>query len=81
MIRTQIEVAKQLYQQDHDMMDLHEREDEDGEDEVSPREVGHNIYILAHQVRSQIMKVLEDSQECYGMFYFMSKSRWHSIRL
>lgn len=36
----QVEVIKKAYNQ----------ESEEGEGEVSPREVGHNIYILAQQV-------------------------------
>lgn len=49
----QVEVIKKAYMQGE--IEVEEPEEgEDGEEEhsASPRNVGHNIYILAHQVRS-----------------------------
>lgn len=42
----QVEIIKKAYNQ--------ESEDSE-EDEVSPREVGHNIYILAQQVTQELL--------------------------
>lgn len=50
---SQVEVIKKAYMQGE--IEVEEPEEgEDGEEEhsASPRNVGHNIYILAHQVRS-----------------------------
>lgn len=50
----QVEVIKKAYMQGE--VEVEEPEEgEDGEEEhsASPRNVGHNIYILAHQVRSK----------------------------
>ncbi|XP_064633177.1 inositol 1,4,5-trisphosphate receptor-like isoform X3 [Lineus longissimus] len=48
-----LDVAKQAFYQDSlgdmESIDL-DREDDHGDEEVSPREVGHNIYILSHQL-------------------------------
>lgn len=51
----QVEVIKKAYMQGE--IEVEEPEEgEDGEEEhsASPRNVGHNIYILAHQVRSRV---------------------------
>ncbi len=53
-----MEVIKKAYQQ--------EAENEEGE--VSPREVGHNIYILALQVDHYIIKIY------FGELFFMTAS-------
>lgn len=47
----QVEVIKKAYMQG-EIEVTEPEEDEDGEEEhsASPRNVGHNIYILAHQV-------------------------------
>lgn len=42
----QVEIIKKAYNQESEEGE----EGEEEEDEVSPREVGHNIYILAQQV-------------------------------
>lgn len=50
----QVEVIKKAYMQGE--IEVEEPEEgEDGEEEhsASPRNVGHNIYILAHQVRKK----------------------------
>lgn len=50
----QVEVIKKAYMQGE--IEVEEPEEgEDGEEEhsASPRNVGHNIYILAHQVRNK----------------------------
>lgn len=48
----QVEVIKKAYMQGEVEPEEPAEEDEDGEEEhaASPRNVGHNIYILAHQV-------------------------------
>ena len=52
-----MEVIKQAYQQDNEGT---EEEEEVGgveeEEAISPKEVGHNIYILAHQVRPRAQR-------------------------
>lgn len=51
----QVEVIKKAYMQGE--IEVEEpQEDEDGEEEhsASPRNVGHNIYILAHQVITKL---------------------------
>ncbi len=56
----QVEVAKQAYYQ-AEVMDDEEEDDEEGDDEdesANPRDVGHNIYILAHQVSHQNINFL-----------------------
>ncbi|XP_071509549.1 inositol 1,4,5-trisphosphate receptor-like [Diadema antillarum] len=54
-----VEVMKQAYQQEEVERDEEEDiGDDDDEDATSPREVGHNIYILAHQL-SQHNKELQ----------------------
>ena len=45
----QVDVAKQAYYQAEGMEEEEELDDEDDES-ANPRDVGHNIYILAHQV-------------------------------
>lgn len=47
----QVEVIKKAYMQGEIEVE-HNDDDQDGEEEhaASPRNVGHNIYILAHQV-------------------------------
>lgn len=55
----QVEVIKKAYMQGE--IEVEEpQEDEEGEEETaaSPRNVGHNIYILAHQVRQQLTLAL-----------------------
>lgn len=50
-----MEVIKKAYMQGE--IEVEEPEEgEDGEEEhsASPRNVGHNIYILAHQVRNKV---------------------------
>ena len=44
----QVDVAKLAYQQDEV---IEEEDDDDDDDKTNPRDVGHNIYILAHQVK------------------------------
>ena len=48
----QVDVSKQAYHQAEAMDDEDDGEEEDEEEEeaANPRDVGHNIYILAHQV-------------------------------
>ena len=54
---SQVEVIKQAYQQEDIEVDEDDEIGGDDEEEpISPREVGHNIYILAHQVRKEILK-------------------------
>lgn len=48
-------------------------EDEGGDDGVSPKDVGHNIYILAHQVShfiSYIIANLINCVLCHDLLYF-----------
>lgn len=51
-VHMQVEVIKKAYMQGEVEPEEPAEEDEDGEEEhaASPRNVGHNIYILAHQV-------------------------------
>lgn len=51
MFGVQVEVIKKAYMQGEIEVE-HNDDEEDGEEEhaASPRNVGHNIYILAHQV-------------------------------
>lgn len=43
----QVDVMKNAYNQGLEC----DHEEENGDDGISPKDVGHNIYILAHQVR------------------------------
>ncbi len=43
-------MSKQAYYQAEGMDDEEDLEEEDEEESANPRDVGHNIYILAHQV-------------------------------
>lgn len=46
----QVDVMKDAYKQG-----LQSEDDDDGMgDEIKPKDVGHNIYILAHQVKEKI---------------------------
>ncbi len=51
LVGVQVEVIKKAYMQGEIEVE-HNDDDENGEEEhaASPRNVGHNIYILAHQV-------------------------------
>lgn len=50
----QVDVMKDAYKQG-----LQSEDDDDGMgDEIKPKDVGHNIYILAHQVTEKIKLVL-----------------------
>lgn len=54
-VRVQVEVIKKAYLQGEvEIEDTREEEENEEEDHdaASPRNVGHNIYILAHQVFS-----------------------------
>lgn len=54
-LRVQVEVIKKAYLQGEVEFQGTQEEEDDGEEEhdaASPRNVGHNIYILAHQVFS-----------------------------
>ena len=54
-------MAKQAYHQAEAMDEEAEEGDEDDEDEeetANPRDVGHNIYILAHQVYTSCIYLL-----------------------
>ncbi len=68
-----MEVIKKAYQQ--------EAENEEGE--VSPREVGHNIYILALQVDHCIIKILLWKNVFFmtatDYFYFVSNTWFEEI--
>ena len=47
----QVDVSKQAYYQTDQVEDDEDADDgDDDEDSANPRDVGHNIYILAHQV-------------------------------
>lgn len=46
-LRVQVEIIKKAYNQESEEYE---------EDEVSPREVAHNIYILAQQVTSSLIE-------------------------
>ena len=48
----QVDVAKHAYHQE-DMLD-DDDDDDDDDEKINPRDVGHNIYILAHQVGHNI---------------------------
>ena len=49
-LHLQVDVAKQAYHQAEAMEEDEDDEDDDDEEEkTNPRDVGHNIYILAHQ--------------------------------
>lgn len=55
----QVEVIKKAYLQGEvEIEDTKEEEDNEEEDHdaASPRNVGHNIYILAHQVFCQLLE-------------------------
>lgn len=59
----QVEVIKKAYLQGEVEFEDTKEEEDNGEEEehdaASPRNVGHNIYILAHQVcRSSLQNVL-----------------------
>ena len=56
----QVDVAKQAYYQAEGMEEEEELDDEDDES-ANPRDVGHNIYILAHQVKLHLHLVLISS--------------------
>jgi hypothetical protein len=58
----QVDVAKQAYHQEDTMAEAEEEgDDEEEEESTNPRDVGHNIYILAHQVNSRdICLILAD---------------------
>ncbi len=43
-------MSKQAYYQGEGMDEEEDLEEEDEEESANPRDVGHNIYILAHQV-------------------------------
>ena len=45
-----MDVAKQAYYQAETMEEEEGEEEDDDEESANPRDVGHNIYILAHQV-------------------------------
>ena len=50
-----MEVIKKAYMQGEiEVEEPQEGEDEEEEHSASPRNVGHNIYILAHQVSRQL---------------------------
>lgn len=49
----QVDVSKQAYYQAEQMEDEEETEDDEEDESANPRDVGHNIYILAHQVTSK----------------------------
>lgn len=52
----QVEVIKKAYMQGEiEVEEPQEGEDEEEEHSASPRNVGHNIYILAHQVSCQVL--------------------------
>lgn len=63
-VPVQVEVIKKAYLQGEveieDTKEEEENEEED-HDAASPRNVGHNIYILAHQVFSLFLDHVSDS--------------------
>uniref|UniRef100_A0A665X0A9 Inositol 1,4,5-trisphosphate receptor n=1 Tax=Echeneis naucrates TaxID=173247 RepID=A0A665X0A9_ECHNA len=70
-----VEVIKKAYMQGE--VEVEEpQEGEDGEEEhsASPRNVGHNIYILAHQVSHQLTLMTETKEEKgnHGRVYLLS---------
>ena len=46
----QVDVAKQAYHQEDNNDDDASEADDDEAETINPRDVGHNIYILAHQL-------------------------------
>lgn len=63
-VLVQVEVIKKAYLQGEveieDTKEEEENEEED-HDAASPRNVGHNIYILAHQVCSRFLDYVSES--------------------
>lgn len=59
-VRVQVEVIKKAYLQGEVEFEETKEEEDNGEEEehdaASPRNVGHNIYILAHQVRCSTLQ-------------------------
>ena len=50
-------MIKQAFHQEDSLEDAEEMEEDDDEESASPRDVGHNIYILAHQVPKDAMLI------------------------
>ncbi len=81
----QVDVAKQAYHQAEALdceQEEEEFEEEDGEDEekTNPRDVGHNIYILAHQVKLHLAKNINNKPFCF-LASILKKTSKHFIIL
>lgn len=74
----QIGVSVSIYDQEkHKVKEAKNSEEEDGEEEVSPLQVGHNVYILAYKLsehRKELKEALRKAENDEAIKYYAKRT-------
>ena len=80
----QVDVAKQAYHQEDNNDDDASEADDDEAETINPRDVGHNIYILAHQLarhNRELAEMLRPEAEDVFPFLYVVVNRCEFLQV